>query len=223
MNALLIRVAADQSGGDGRWNGPVDSRTGDFIYVAIPEKSPVQVGLEKPYSALSCSLSRLGVTLPPHLRTGRMHLDPDFERLTYGDAGERGKQIRGHLESGDLAVFYGALKDINGGTELVYALVGIFVVDFLLSAADVGELDRDVNAHSRRILGKDARDVIVFGRPGLSGRLKHCIPIGEYRDRAYRVRRELIQAWGGLTVKDGYLQRSARLPRFLDSVRFLSC
>ena len=26
--------------------------------------------------------------------------------------------------------------------------------------------------------------------------------------------------WGGLSVKDGYLQRSAGLPRFLDAGRF---
>jgi hypothetical protein len=27
-------------------------------------------------------------------------------------------------------------------------------------------------------------------------------------------------AWGGLSVKDGYLQRSARLPKFKDAGRF---
>ncbi len=59
------------------------------------------------------------------------------------------------------------------------------------------------------------------GRVGSSGRLQRCLPIGEYRDRAYRVRRDLLEEWGGLSVKDGYLQRSARLPRFLDPHRFM--
>jgi len=59
----------------------------------------------------------------------------------------------------------------------------------------------------------------VRGRAGSSGRLQRCLPIGEYRDRAYRVRRDLLEQWGGLSVKDGYLQRSARLPRFLDAER----
>lgn len=54
-----------------------------------------------------------------------------------------------------------------------------------------------------------------------SGRLRHCIPIGEYRNRAYRVKRDVLSDWGGLSVKDGFLQRSARLPRFLHPERFL--
>ena len=222
MNALLIRVAADLSLGGGSWNGPVDSHSREFAYVAIPENSAVHGGLEKPYSSLSAALAKFRVGLPPHLLSRNMHLDPDFEHLTYGDAGERAKQIRAYLDPGDTVVFYGALRDIHRSPQLVYAIVGIFVVDRLLAATEISQTERDINAHSRRVLEKDARDVIVVGRPGLSGRLEHCIPIGEYRDRAYRVRRDLIEQWGGLTVKDGYLQRSARLPRFLDSARFLS-
>lgn len=45
--------------------------------------------------------------------------------------------------------------------------------------------------------------------------------MGEYRDRAYRVRKDVLNEWGGLSVKDGYLQRSARLPRLLDPARFM--
>lgn len=65
-------------------------------------------------------------------------------------------------------------------------------------------------------------DIVVRAIPEVSGRLEHCIPIGEYRDRAYRVRRPLLKAWGGLSVKDGYLQRSARLPKLLDPGKFYS-
>src|SRR5207245_1502961 len=147
MNALLVRVAVDRSVGGGLWNGPMDSLTGEFAYVAIPEQRPVHPGLEKPYSSLATVLERFGVRLP----------------------------------------------------------------------APLG--DRDMNAHSRRTLAPEAQDLIVLGRPGLSGRLRRCLPIGEYRNGAYRIRRDLLELWGGLSVKDGFLQRSARLPRLLDPPR----
>ena len=215
-----MRVAADLSVGGGSWNGPVDSRTGKFAYVAIPENSPVHPGLEKPYSALEAELDRFGVSLPAQLRSRNMHLDPDFNQLTYGDAGERAKQLRHWLEPGDLVVFYGGLRDVRTADELVYAIIGVFEVDSLFLATEVAAEDRDINAHSRRLLEPDATDVIVRGRRGSSGRLQHCLSIGEYRDRAYRARHSLLQEWGGLSVKNGYLQRSARLPRFLDPMRF---
>jgi len=34
------------------------------------------------------------------------------------------------------------------------------------------------------------------------------------------VRRDLLRAWGGLDIKDGFIQRSVRLPRFRDTDRF---
>lgn len=220
MNALLVRVAADRSKGGGLWNGPVDSRTGEFAYVAIPENGPVHAGLERPYSTLSPVLARFGVSLPVRLQDRHMHLDPDFAHLTYGDRGARAKQLREHLKPGDLIVFYAGLADTLGAARLVYALVGLLVVDKFVRAVDIPEDQRDINAHSRRILKVIAQDLIVHGRPGVSGRLQLCLPVGEYRDRAYRVRRDLLEQWGGLSVRDGYLQRSARLPRFLEPDRF---
>jgi hypothetical protein len=55
---------------------------------------------------------------------------------------------------------------------------------------------------------------------GESGRCDRCIPIGEWRDRAYRVQRGIEQQWAGLTVKNGYIQRSVAPPEFLDACRF---
>ncbi len=220
MNALLVRVGADRSQGGGCWNGPVDSRTGEFIYAPIPENAAVHPSLKKPYSALSPVLARFGTILPVNLRHRHMHLDPDFERLTYGDQGERAKQLHAQLQKGDLIVFYAGLAEIRGAERLVYALVGLFVVDKFVFALDVPREKRDINAHSRRILKSGARDLIAYGRPTVSGRFQRCVPIGEYRDRAYRVRADLVNQWGGLSVRDGYLQRSARLPRFLDTRRF---
>jgi Nucleotide modification associated domain 3 len=222
MNSLLIRVGADQSNGGGLWNGPVDLQSGKFVYVPIPETQPVHEGLKKNYNSLSQSLSSFGVTLPPHLQTQAMHLDPDFDYLTYGDRGERAKQIQDKLGPGDLIVFYAALCDVRDKSRLLYAIIGLFVVESIIRAADLPARERDINAHSRRILSTDAQDLIVCARPKVSGRLERCLPIGEWRDRAYRVRHDLLEAWGGLSVKDGYLQRSARLPQFLDPKRFLT-
>jgi Nucleotide modification associated domain 3 len=223
VNALLVRVGADQSFAGGCWNGLVKTQSREFVYVAIPENSPVHPGMEKPYSTLAPMLSTFGASLPPRLCTRNMHLDPDFEHLTYGDAGQRAKQLRNHLSSpGDLMVFYAGLRDVTDRKRLVYAIIGVFVVENLISAADIPTNDLNVNAHSRRILLAGAEDLIVRARPAVSGRLKHCLEIGEWRDRAYRVRRDILEVWGGLSVNDGYLQRSARLPRFNDPMRFQS-
>src|SRR5688572_19684152 len=88
MKGLLVRVAADQSERGGSWNGPVDSRSREFVYVAIAEFSQTHRGLNKPYTPVGAALGALGSTLPWHLATTDMHLDPDFENLTYGDQGE---------------------------------------------------------------------------------------------------------------------------------------
>lgn len=220
VNALLVRVGADMSVGGGFWNGPVDARTGKFVYVPIPETRSVHAGLAKSFSTLTPALSGFGIILPPHLRAQHMHLDPDFDHLTYGDKGERAKQLRANLNPGDLIVFYAGLRDIRGRARLIYAIIGMFVVEDFILATRVHSGSRDMNAHSRRVLSPDAEDLIVLGRTGVSGRLEYCLPIGEWRDRAYRVRSDLLEKWGGLSVGNGYLQRSARLPRLLDPARF---
>ena len=221
MNALLVRVGADQSTGGGNWNGIVDSSSRQFAYVAIPETKNVHPGMQRPYSALVPILQRFGVTLPGHLARQHMHLDPDFEHLTYGDHRERAKQIRTHLSKGDVIVFYAGLRDISRASAgLMYAIIGLLEVGGFEAATDVVAAERDQNAHSRRVHPGES-DLIVRGCIRTSGRLQTCVPIGEYRDRAYRVRSDLLATWGGLSVRDGYLQRSARLPRFLDAPRFM--
>lgn len=220
MKALLVRVGADQSVGGGCWNSAIDSATGEFVYVAIPESKAVLAGQVRPYTALASSLERFGASLPPNLATRHMHLDPDFDYLTYGDQGERASQLRQQLSPGDRLVFYASLADVRDGGRLVYALIGMFIVDRLVLARDIPAAERDCNAHSRRVLAADADDIVVIGRKGVSGRLRRCLPIGEWRRGAYRVREDLLAAWGGLSVNDGWIQRSARLPRFLDPERF---
>ena len=220
MKALLVRVGADQSKSGGSWNGPVDMQNRRFVYVPIPESYAVHPGLNKPFSLLVSELATLNCALPVQLHMQNMHLDPDFSRLTYGDQGRRGAQITNTLTRGDLLVFYAGLRDIRGARNLVYALIGLYVIDFIEKARDVYHGDRDCNAHTRRILSQNADDIVVYATPGISGRFERCIDIGEYRNRAYRVRPPLLDTWGGLSVHDGYLQRSGTLPGFLDAPRF---
>lgn len=220
MRALLVRVGADQSEGGGYWNGPVDPVTHEFTYVAIPETQRLHRGLNKPYAAVGPTLTKLGLSLPRHLASGDMHLDPDFDHLTYGDQGERAKQIRNKLSSGDLLVFYASFQSISVGGGLVYALIGLYVIEEIVPARAVAISRRDENAHTRRVLSVSATDIVVRARQGVSGRLQRCVPVGDFRGRAYRVWPHLQKTWGGLSVKDGYLQRSARLPEFQNAAKF---
>jgi hypothetical protein len=154
------------------------------------------------------------------LERSEMHLDPDFEHLTYGDRGDRRGAGMSEMTEGDLVVFYAGLRPIRPVSEkLIYALVGLYVVHQVLLARNIPRDLRHQNAHTRKkTIGEP--DIVVIAKRGLSGRLDRCIPIGEWRDRAYRVRADLLKIWGGLSVKGGYIQRSAVPPSFLDAKKF---
>jgi hypothetical protein len=220
VRALLVRVGADCTEAGGRWNGPIDAATGVFAYVPIPEPEPLSPDLRTPLSRWRPAVEHLGVELPEALRDRMAHADPDFGHLTYGDRRERGRQIREKLGAGDLLVFYAGLRDVEGG-GLVYALIGLLTVETIIAARDVPPERRRENAHTRRChIGET--DVVVRGRSGVSGRFDRALDVGGYRRGAYRVRPDLLEAWGGLGVRDGYVQRSARLPELTDPARFLA-
>ena len=148
-----------------------------------------------------------------------MHLDPDFEWLTYGDNGDkRGAGIK-HLSEGDLLVFYAGLRSVRASRKLIYGLVGLYVVDNVLPAMSVLPDQYKSNAHTR-VLKIAAPDIVVRAKPSISGRLAKCVPMGEWCNGAYRVTSSLLKKWGGLSVKDGYIQRSARPPSFLNARKF---
>jgi len=226
MNAILVRIGVDHAYGG--WNAPVQPVTRKFVYVPIPDGLEKQYtrGNERGYEEIVSPLAAFtekqgicGLSLPRNLRERTMHLDPDFHYLTYGDNGARRGAKIAKLAPNDLLVFYAGLRSIVDPRGLVYALVGLFVVKEVVRAIDVFEERRHENAHTRwKTLSKN--DVVVRGRRGVSGRFDRCVPIGEWRDRAYRVRREVERAWGGLTVKDGYIQRSAVPPDFIDAHKF---
>lgn len=220
MTGLLVRVGVDQAFGG--WNAPVDPTTGKFCYVPIPEGAGRQrTDLATSYRDLVLALAEWPeVSLPSALLDSATHLDPDFRHLTYGDNGSRRGRDVAELVHGDFLAFYAGLRAAQPRGRLVYALIGFLEVNEVVRAVDVPEQRWSENAHTRRapISGDD---VIVRGAPGRSGRLDSAIPIGTFRDRAYRVRPELLDAWGGLSCNDGYIQRSAVPPSFLEPRAFL--
>lgn len=234
MRGLLVRVGVDQGKDNGQFNAPVDGLTRKFCYVPIPEKPnrEIRPGMERSYINVNKALSRFHVQLPVHLEQRKMHLDPDFEYLTYGDENCKGCRIYNmwnDSERLDFLVFYAALKDvIDKNGPLIYAIVGFYWIEEIMKAAKVLPDRHDENAHTRCIRLGD-HEIIVRAKRKKSGRLKKCIPIGSYRPDCnnpqgryqYRVERELLKEWGGLSVKDGWLQRSAYIPEFENAKRFL--
>lgn len=216
MKGLLVRVGVDST--SGYWNAPVNIDTRRFAYVPIPEEDELRRRYARPYAECVLPLARFKVALPTNLKHMDMHLDPDFEMLTYGDVHPRNPPIR-KLRHGDILAFYAGLRPIEPPADrLTYALIGLYVIDEVVDAKAVPQNRWHENAHTRRKWIDT--DIIVRAMPGKSGRLEQCIPVGEYRDRSYRVRKDLLKEWGGLGVKDGFLQRSGRLPSFTDAERF---
>jgi hypothetical protein len=113
--------------------------TNEFVFVPIPEARTMAADLATPYSLMMQSLARFErsvpaasarhVRLPAALNHAFMHLDPDFEQLTYGDSGtRRGKELT-TLSREDLVVFYSGLQPVSKCQQrLVYALVGLYYV-----------------------------------------------------------------------------------------------
>lgn len=223
MKAFLVRVGIDLTPKSGRWVAPVDLQTHKFAYVPIienetRESKPIRDGYGTVYDEFKAACESLGKQLPQELLKQHSHLDPDFRYLTYGDEKSRGKPLRG-LASGDILVFYAALRPVKPCKDkLTYALIGLYVVDRWTPAKEVPKGDWHKNAHTRR--EPDSTDIVVFGKQGLSGRLERCIPIGRWRRGAYRITEELMDEWGGVSVKGGWIQRSAVLPQFDSPQKF---
>ena len=118
-------------------------------------------------------------------------------------------------------MFFAGMRPIQQSPhKLIYGIIGLYRVAEAVRLRDIPSSRWAENAHTRKVRhGPD--DVIVRSQPGVSGRLKRAITIGEFRDNAYRVRRDLLATWGGLSCRDGYIQRSAVLPSLLDPQRFI--
>lgn len=120
MRAVLVRIGVDHSYGE--WNAPVDPKTGDFVFVPIPESQNTRFhrGMERCYDEFLPALNRFcdardldlrrDLGFPTPLLGASMHLDPDFECLTYGNRGNPKGGIIQNLEEDDLLVFYAGLR-----------------------------------------------------------------------------------------------------------------
>ena len=220
MKGLLVRVGIDLTAGG--WNAPVDPETLEFAYVPIPDRAQ-HPSLATPYARVAGALARFpSAPLPPALRRRPMHLDPDFAHLTYGDDGARRGRSLGALGRGDLVAFYAGLRPTRPiAHRLLYALIGLYRVAEVVLARSVPKSRWGENAHTRRARCGES-DVVLRADPARSGRLRRCLPIGVWRDGSYRVRSDLLERWGPLSCRDGYLQRSAVPPSFREPERFLA-
>ncbi len=229
MKGCLVRVGIDQTCGG--FNSPVDIDSGDYLYIPIPQgETECRAGLETPYGTVRPYLeawnARHGTTvsLPEELFSGNMHLDPDFESLTYGDQ-RTGRGVNlSKLDKGDFLAFYASFRDINEN-KLIYAIFGIYFIKELLSVSDIKKINDEMifssNAHLRLLSPRES-DIIFFAEDQRSGRFSKIIPIGgKSNDGFYRVEQDILEEWGGINVKDGYIQRSVNPPFFTDAEKFI--
>lgn len=240
MRAVLIRVGADGTSDGGEWNAPVHRPSGRFVYIPIIEDTVAfHPGTERRFDEVDKPLFQfLSEHREPLTHWRRrmdaklgqpMHLDPDYEHLTYGDNGARRGSVFHGFGPGDLIVFYSGLRAVPREDDLVYAMVGVYVIDEIVKSATlVEDSRRHENAHTRKA-SVHAHDLVVRARPGVSGRCERCIPIGGKRgtDRSnYYLLPELESAWGSFIKKDGErwnspcLNRSATPPVLGDAPGF---
>jgi hypothetical protein len=241
---LLIRVGADSSAGG--YNAPVRPSTGDYVYVPVPEAVKPLEGFKTP-AKMACDAVRdfndrndTDFETPPGWYHG-LHIDPDFSALSYGDAGQKARALKDQLGEGDFVVFYSSMKPVEDEEapypgKYVYALIGImFLETDPIFPSDVSPGNFYKNAHTRRSFQSTEEvvqkwkegeveyhpDVLFYADEENSGRFEKCIDIGEWRDNSYRVREDILEEWGGLSVNDGFIQRNLNRVRFQDPGKFL--
>ena len=222
---LLMRVGIDQTYGN--FNAPINPKTLEYFYLPIPQDNhQFNGGMRTSYDDDAshfntwCEKNETNLRFPTHLTGRDCHLDPDFEYSSYGDQ-ETGRGLRvAQLVRGDVIAFFASFKPIRECEHsLIYAIFGVLVVDQVRTVSETSPADHYKNAHTR-IVNMNKDHLIVSGDPLRSGRFTQAIPIGEFRNGAYRVTNSVLSEWGGLGVKDGFIQRSVCPPRFTDTDRF---
>ena len=116
----------------------------------------------------NCNLTG-DLQFPEQLLHYSMHLDPDFEYLTYGDVGARRGARMVDMVKDDLLVFYGGFAPIHPCEhKLIYALVGIFVVRKVLAVSRVPVAKWRENAHVRKKT-RGPTDIVVWATAECQG------------------------------------------------------
>lgn len=220
MKGLLVRVGIDKGKKSGKWNAPCRA-DGTFCYVPIPESEEFKEGVkETTYHDFekACQIFAQGTDLvfPKHLHEAKCHLDPDFRFLSYGDTDKKATQIYSFFKGSqdNFIAFYAGFEPIDREPRpLVYAIFGLYRFDEITSVSNLKNSDQNRNAHTR--IKNRENDRVVFANEHNSGRLKKFLIIGEQHDnKHYYVRNNLLHAWGGISTKNGWIQRSAYLPEF---------
>ncbi len=150
-NGMLVRVGIDSGDNNGRWNGPVDTRTGEFVYVPVIESESVEWVSEKAgYQDFEPMLDKMGSKMPDCLKLKCAHLDPDFRFLTFGDGNQRGAKLS-KLKKDDLIVFYASFRDVNPEhyDKLIYAIIGVYIIHCIRPVYAIPESEWHTNAHTR--------------------------------------------------------------------------
>lgn len=230
MKGLLLRVAIDQA--DGHYNAPINPKTYDYLYMPITEELEGRSGMQTTYKQIEPYFNKFAARNHSKIKFPKIlkpysHLDPDFKHLTYGDQEKgRGACVR-RLEQGDFIAFFASFRPITPcAHKLIYALFGIFFVKEIVKAKDIPCDKWQNNAHTRIVKIND-ESIVVHADKSRSGRFRTAIPIGEYRDKAYRVKNDLLNKWGeletknGHKIKNGYIQRSVSPPFFKSPNQFL--
>ncbi len=232
MRGLLVRVGIDQKYGG--WNAPCfDDRS--FCYVPMQPKREnpdiFEPGFETTYNEFEETCYDFAqqdtFVFPVRLQGANCHLDPDFRFFSYGDSGQRARRILTYFEGSqdNFIAFYASFTPIdNRQQSLNYAIFGLYRFENVLLANTVHENIRNQNAHTRLANYQDPQntDIVIFANHNNSGRLRYLLPIGERRNnRQYYVRNELLQCWGGINVRNGWIQRNVSLPNFCNPEMFL--
>ena len=234
---LLVRVGIDQT--YGRWNAPC-REDGSFCYIPMRplEQENFDKGFETTYDKFEQDYQLFAgqeSKFPNRLQQKTCHLDPDYRFTTYGDAGKMGnlatwrrtKRIKDFFDgsSDNFIVFYASFKPMGGNQkELVYAIMGFYHFQKVYSANQVPFDRRDENAHTRLAdyqLGTN-ESIVIFADKNKSGRLKYLINIGEKcKNKQYYVQEKLLNEWGGISSKKGWIQRCVHPPHFCKPEKFL--
>ncbi|MFA4956781.1 MAG: hypothetical protein WC556_07380 [Candidatus Methanoperedens sp.] len=227
MRGLLVRVGIDQTYGG--WNAPCHA-DGAFCYIPMQPQNPelFDQGFKTTYDEFEQAYQHFTGAehpFPNWLHQAPCHLDPDFRFLTYGDREQRAKRIlsffKGSLDN--FIVFYASFAPMGRDQEpLVYAIMGFYRFQNVSRANQVPFDRRNLNAHTRLASYQRGDDIVIFADQNSSGRLKLLIPIGEQlANKHYYVQEKLFKAWGGISSRNGWIQRSVYLPHFCDPEKFM--
>ncbi len=166
----MLRVGIDS--GSGGTDGPL-FHDGTFEFVPIPDTKGVGEWTYGNYSGRSGK--PLSDFFPPKRRIAmgsqRMHLDPDFRSLTYGDPTPP-KAGLCRLNAGDMLVFYAGLRGYECDAAQGLYLIGYFEVAFSglapeLANEQLGACAENFHVRHEKIF-QEQRDrlVLVKGAPG---------------------------------------------------------